>query len=89
MVLPIFLGMTAAHAGGPSCHAHAVGNTPRITTAVLATLAHGAGYLLVTAAAAWIVYEKLGVGLLRKAWVNLDLVWAAALIVTGGVSLVV
>ena len=28
------------------------------------------------------VFEKLGVGLLRKAWFNLDLVWAIALVVT-------
>jgi hypothetical protein len=48
---------------------------------------HGAGYLLVTAFIAWIVFEKLGVGLLRQAWVNLDLIWAAALIVTGGITL--
>ena len=81
--------MTTAQAAGPSCHAHAVGNHPGMTTAALATLAHGAGYLLITAAAAWIVYEKLGIGMLRKAWLNLDLVWAAALIVTGGLSLVI
>jgi hypothetical protein len=30
-----------------------------------------------------IVYERLGVGVLRRAWVNLDLVWAGALITTG------
>jgi hypothetical protein len=29
------------------------------------------------------VFEKVGVGLLRKAWLNLDVLWAAALLVTG------
>ena len=29
-----------------------------------------------------VVFEKLGVGLLRKAWFNLDLVWAISLVVT-------
>jgi hypothetical protein len=29
------------------------------------------------------VYEKLGVGLLRRAWINIDLIWAGALIATG------
>ena len=32
---------------------------------------------------AWMVYRKCGFALLRKAWFNLDLVWAAALVVTG------
>jgi hypothetical protein len=31
--------------------------------------------------------RKLGVGLLRKAWINLDLVWAAALVVTSVATL--
>ena len=48
-----------------------------------ATLVHTAGYLLVTGLIAVIVYEKVGVRFLRKAWVNLDLIWAVALVVTG------
>jgi hypothetical protein len=50
---------------------------------LLATLVHTAGYLLVTGIIAVIVYEKVGVRFLRKAWVNLDLIWAVALIITG------
>jgi len=50
---------------------------------VWATLVHTAGYLLVTGLLAVIVYERVGVRFLRKAWVNLDLIWAVALIVTG------
>ena len=30
-----------------------------------------------------VVYEKVGVGILRRLWMNIDLVWAAALVVTG------
>jgi hypothetical protein len=37
----------------------------------------------VTAIISIVVFEKLGVGLLRKAWLNLDVLWAASLIVTG------
>lgn len=47
---------------------------------LLATAAHSAGYLLITALLAIIVYERLGLRLLRKAWINLDLVWAIALV---------
>ena len=42
---------------------------------------------VVTALAAWIVYTWLGLALLRKAWLNLDFVWAVALAVTGAVVL--
>jgi hypothetical protein len=38
--------------------------------------------MLVTAVLAVIVYEKLGLRFLRSAWLNIDLIWAAALIVT-------
>ncbi len=51
--------------------------------ALLATFLHAAGYLLITAAVALVVFEKLGVRMLRKAWFNIDLVWVATLIATG------
>jgi hypothetical protein len=81
MVLPAFLGMTAA-AQGASCHATSAA-AGSAATAVTATLVHGAGYLIVTAAVSWLVFTKLGVGILRKSWFNLDLIWAVALIGTG------
>jgi hypothetical protein len=34
-----------------------------------------------------LVYEKLGLGVLRRAWVNLDLIWAGALASAGIVTL--
>lgn len=49
---------------------------------ILATLLHTAGYLLVTGLIAVVVYEKLGLRVLRRLWVNLDLVWAIALMAT-------
>ena len=87
MVLPVFLHMTATtHAAGEATghrlHAGIAGATGPVA-GLFATLVHAAGYLSVTALAAWIVYEKLGLGLLRRAWINVDLIWAAALIATG------
>ena len=38
---------------------------------------------------AFVVYEKVGLEVLRKAWVNLDLIWAAVLIVTAGFTLLI
>jgi hypothetical protein len=85
MVLPVFLSMTAS-AQGPACHRYAASAA---TLGGAATLAHGVGYLAATAIAAWIVVGHLGLGLLRKAWINLDLIWATALMITGGLTLLV
>jgi len=35
-----------------------------------------------------LVFDKLGVGILRRAWFNLDLIWAATLVATGVLTLV-
>jgi len=88
MVLPIYLSLSAV---GISPHSHPWhGNSlPEPVAGLWATLVHTLGYFTVMAAIALIVYQKLGLALLRKAWLNLDLVWAAALITTGCVALVV
>jgi uncharacterized membrane protein (UPF0136 family) len=44
---------------------------------------HTLGFLLATGLVAMLVYEKLGVGMLRRAWFNMDLFWMLALMVTG------
>ena len=49
----------------------------------MAALVHSAGYLLATGAIAVLVYERVGLGFLRRGWINLDLVWALALVITG------
>lgn len=56
-------------------------------TGLAASMIHGAGYLLVTGVIALLVYRRLGLHLLRKAWINLDRIWAGALIATGGLTL--
>ena len=86
MVLPVFLSMAVMPAG-PSCHAR--GASTQALTGAMATLVHSMGYLAVTAVAAWLVVDRFGLGLLRKAWINLDVIWAAALIVTGCLTLLV
>jgi hypothetical protein len=52
-------------------------------TAVLATLVHTLAMLATTAAVAVLFYGWLGVGVLRSAWINFDLIWTAALAATG------
>jgi hypothetical protein len=56
---------------------------------LLAALVHTLSYLVVMGLIAVVVYEKLGLRLLRSAWVNLDLIWAGALILTGLFTLLV
>jgi hypothetical protein len=90
MLLPILLKMSALHSAaemGTAPH-HLHGNAfAGPWTAPMAVLIHTLGYLLVTGLVAFVVYEKVGLEVLRKAWVNLDLIWAVALIVSGGFTL--
>lgn len=82
MVIPVFLAMESV-SGPPMCHA-ITATTPMV--ALLATFLHGLGYLLITAAVAVVVFEKVGVRILRKAWFNIDLIWVATLIATGVIT---
>ena len=87
MVVPVFMGMSIAAAGDHAHHAAAAG--ANAGAALVATGVHALGYLAVTAFIAILVFEKLGVGILRRAWINLDLIWSAALVATGALTLVV
>ena len=85
MVVPVFVGMSMASEGGHAHHMPAA--SAGVGIALLATGAHAVGYLAVTAFTAVLVFEKLGVGILRRAWINLDVIWAAALMATGTLTL--
>jgi hypothetical protein len=85
MVVPLFLQLSRATQDS-SAHEH-LGSGMR-TAGILATLLHTTSFLLVTGTVALLVFEKFGLGLLRKAWFNLDLVWAAALMGTGAATLI-
>jgi hypothetical protein len=85
MVVPVFVGMSMAGGEGHAHHMATAGDGAG--TALFATGLHAMGYLAVTAFIAVVVFEKLGVGILRRAWLNLDLIWAAALIATGTLTL--
>ena len=85
MVLPVVMELSSVPAGAME-HMHSHGLEAPIT-GFWATVVHTLGYLVVTAGMALIVYERFGLSMLRKAWFNLDLVWAVALIVTGCVAL--
>jgi uncharacterized membrane protein (UPF0136 family) len=88
MLVPFFLtspDKPNTHHSYSRCGEHMWGfanfSGPSLLTASVAV--HTLGYLLTTALVAILVYEKLGVGMLRHAWFNIDLVWMVALMVTG------
>ena len=49
----------------------------------LALLLHVASMMLVMAVVAVVVYEKLGVAILRQAWLNTEWLWAGAFVIAG------
>ncbi len=83
MVLPFVLGLEHSHAGGHAGHLLMIGD-PAVGLA--ATAVHSAAYLLVMTLLAWLVYAWLGLRLLRQAWFNVDVVWAAVLVMTGALT---
>jgi hypothetical protein len=86
MLLPVLLGSrTVEAADNMAGHHHMSAASPLI--ALLATAVHTFGYLAVTGIIAWVVYSKFGLAILRKAWLNLNLVWAAALVVASVVTI--
>ena len=87
MVLPVLLGSTTVHAGGDMALHHHTSAAASPMAGLLATGVHTLGYLAVTGLVAWVVYGKFGLSLLRKAWFNVDIIWAAALVITGLVTL--
>src|SRR5262245_54831248 len=83
MILPFVLGASMDGAGSGHAHAMHLGGT-----GVLAMVLHTASYLTMAGAMASLVYGRLGLHLLRTAWINVNGIWAIALIATGVVSLV-
>ena len=60
-----------------------------IVQAEMVVLLHTGAMLAVMGAVSILVYQYAGLVILRSAWINLDTIWAGALIAAGLVSLVV
>ena len=82
MVLPFVMPTSALVATAGHHHVHQEG-AAAANVAAAAVALHTAAYFTVMVLAAWVVYRKLGLSLLRKAWFNMDWLWAGALVVTG------
>jgi hypothetical protein len=91
MVLPFVMPAPAALSAAAYHHGHAHHMTTVHTSAAaanaMAVAVHTVAYLGVMGFVAWVVYRRLGLHLLRRAWINLDWAWAGALVVAGLVVL--
>jgi hypothetical protein len=94
MLLPILIGWPQAdqlhsahvpHIAGHDAHAssHQISGFADALHWLEAVGVHSAGYLIVTALIALLVYEKFGLALLSRGWINFDLIWVFVLIVSG------
>jgi hypothetical protein len=88
MVAPVLIGAGAADA---AANDHAVeaagGDGAALLTGALGLLLHVAAMVAVMAFVALLVYDRVGVAVLRKAWINLDSVWAGAFVLAGVLTL--
>ena len=87
MVVPVLLHSNTVEARGQMAAPNHMAPAGSPLAGMLATGVHTIAYLAVTGLVAWVVYRKLGLALLRKTWLNFDLIWAAALVATGLVTL--
>ena len=83
MLLPVLVGGAASNADMRR-HAHHT-----LEGGSMALVAHTGAMFIVMAAIALAVYRVLGVGFLRKAWFNFDVVWTAAIFIAAVSTLVV
>ena len=77
--------MSLCLAATPARELTAAGSLP---VALAAIGVHTAAMLAVTLAVAVSVYEWLGLSLLRRGWINFDLIWIAALAITGAILII-
>jgi hypothetical protein len=88
MLFPVLMGMHQEAAEAAE-HAHAMPiAVDSIAEAAAVVGVHTLAMLLVMGMVAVAVYEWIGLAILRSAWVNLDLIWAIALMGAGTLTLV-
>jgi hypothetical protein len=78
MLIPVLMPLAQ-----PGEHAQHMPITESLWVASLAVLVHSLAMLVTTGIVALSVYQWVGLDFLRRGWINLDLVWTAALIGIG------
>jgi hypothetical protein len=89
MLFPILMNvMPGGHTMMHHHHAMPPIGTTFLTGAAV-VIVHTSALLLVMGTIAIVIYEKVGLAILRSAWINLDIIWAGALIAAGLLSLLI
>jgi hypothetical protein len=91
MLVPILLRLSEPTRGTPDAGEHAAHAAQTSAATVLADLTavglHTLAMFAVMGSVAVVVYEKLGLMILKRTWFNVDLLWAGALVAAGVVTL--
>jgi len=82
MLLPVVIPLCLT--SGPAGELTASGS---MLTGLVALGVHTAAMLAAIATVSLLVYHYVGLAFLRRGWINLDLVWSAALTASGAVLL--
>ncbi len=88
MLVPVLLGLPGPTHPGLGTQSGGSSATLSLGAAVAALGVHTLVLFAVMAAVAALVYETLGVDLLHRAWINVDLLWSVALIGAGLLTVV-
>jgi hypothetical protein len=87
MLVPVLVGLPVAAADDGPLHGSALlasgGAASALVAGAAAVTVHSLAMLAVMGLVAVVVYEKVGLGILRKGWVNVDMIWAGALVAAG------
>ncbi len=84
MLLPVFVFPVDEHVSALDLHR---GVVPVLVTAAVALVVHVGAMIVTCGAVALVVYQVAGLSFLRSIWLNLDRVWAFALVGAGTATL--
>jgi hypothetical protein len=89
MVAPVLIGLQGAEAASAHQHSEvAMAAGVPLLAGGLGIALHVGAMLLVMGIVAVVVYEKLGLRILGRAWLNTDGLWAATFVLAGAITLV-
>jgi hypothetical protein len=78
MVVPVLLGTSVFCGATPSSTNSLLFFSPLIATAAVGV--HTISHLIMAGLVAWVVYDFVGLAVLRRSWINLDLIWCFSLL---------
>lgn len=87
MLIPILLKLGPATSGSQDMALIAYTASFSPWQGLAAATLHTVALLIVMALVAIVVYERLGVAFLRRAWLNVDLIWTVTLLLAGVITL--